>query len=86
MSQLCFDPDPATLEAETSLHAVMRVEATVSKPTCKPDADNLLKAIADALQGVVYDDAAIVDVRVVKASGEQPGLRIQAEALAATSA
>jgi Holliday junction resolvase RusA-like endonuclease len=62
---------------------VMRVEVTLSgRATCKPDADNLLKAVADSLQGVVYaDDAAIVDVRVVKSSGEPPGLRIEVEAL-----
>ncbi|WP_163360796.1 RusA family crossover junction endodeoxyribonuclease, partial [Klebsiella aerogenes] len=31
------------------------------KPTSKPDIDNLLKAVADGMNGIVYaDDAAIV--------------------------
>lgn len=36
-------------------------------PTVKPDTDNLLKAVCDALNGVIWkDDAQIVDMRAVK--------------------
>ena len=43
------------------------------KPTSKPDLDNILKALADGLQGIVYDDdSAIVSATVSKvyAAGE----------------
>ena len=43
------------------------------KPTGRPDVDNLIKAVADGLQGIVYqDDAAIVSVTCSKvyAAGE----------------
>jgi Holliday junction resolvase RusA-like endonuclease len=48
------------------------------EPTHKPDADNILKACMDAMQGVVFrDDAHVVDARVVKVQGSRPGLRIE---------
>lgn len=46
----------------------------------KPDVDNLLKAVADALTGVLFrDDSQIWDCRVTKtycAGGEQPKTRV----------
>ena len=51
-------------------------------PTVKPDAENLSKAVLDAIKGVVYlDDAQIVDLRVRKEYGEQPGVEIDVEEL-----
>jgi len=55
-----------------------------SKPTPlatkKPDTDKLLRAIGDALTGVVYaDDSQVIDIRGrkrVAEIGEQPGARI----------
>lgn len=39
----------------------------------KPDADNVLKAVADALNGVAFeDDAAVVRMHVCKRYGEEP--------------
>ena len=39
----------------------------IIKHTVKPDCDNLVKAILDALNGVAwYDDAQIVDLQVKK--------------------
>lgn len=48
------------------------------RPTRKPDADNIGKAVLDALNGVAYqDDKAVVDVRVVKIYGERPGIGVE---------
>lgn len=42
-------------------------------PTKKPDADNVLKAIKDAMNGIVYaDDAQVTDVHMRKRFAEQP--------------
>lgn len=59
------------------------VQATFAhEPTRKPDADNVLKAVCDAMEGVVFaNDAAVVDVHVVKVQGTRPGLRIEVSAL-----
>ena len=41
--------------------------------TKKPDADNVLKAVADALAGVAFaDDAAIVEMHIEKRYGSDP--------------
>lgn len=43
------------------------------RPAKKPDADNILKAVADALNTVAYkDDRQIVDTRVRKIYSETP--------------
>lgn len=43
------------------------------RPTTKPDCDNVLKAIADACNGIVWiDDKQITDVTVRKRYGETP--------------
>lgn len=43
------------------------------KPTGKPDLDNSMKLICDALNGVVWkDDSQIVAVTLVKRYGERP--------------
>ncbi len=42
-------------------------------PTMKPDADNIIKAILDALNGYAYrDDAAVTKVTAVKRYGNYP--------------
>lgn len=43
------------------------------RPTKKPDADNIVKVVADALNEVAYhDDAQVVDCQVRKFYAEQP--------------
>lgn len=43
----------------------------------RPDCSNLVKAIEDALNGVVYlDDSQIVKLEVTKTYGETPGVAI----------
>ncbi len=51
-----------------------RQDALIGTPcTKKPDADNVLKAIADALNGVAYDDDKQVAVSVVEKRWEHYG-------------
>ena len=53
------------------------------RPTVTPDLDKLVRAIFDALQGIVYRyDAQVVELRASKDYGERPGVRIVWEAAA----
>ena len=46
-------------------------------PTKKPDADNVLKVVADALNGLAYhDDAQIVSATVRKMYGIEPMIKV----------
>ena len=50
-----------------------RIEAGGFYPTKKPDVDNVLKTVTDAMNGIVYgDDAQIVTVTVTKAYADTP--------------
>lgn len=50
------------------------------KPTIKPDADNILKSIADGLNGLAYiDDKQIVACVVEKYWGEIESVKIEIE-------
>jgi Holliday junction resolvase RusA-like endonuclease len=50
--------------------------------TSKPDGDNILKAVGDGLNGVIWkDDSQIVQSKMIKIYGETPGLHIIVEAL-----
>ena len=45
--------------------------------TKKPDADNILKAISDALNGIVYrDDSQVCDCSVVKLYSKNPRVEV----------
>lgn len=47
-------------------------------PTVKCDADNCLKAVCDALNGVVWrDDVQVVNVMLNKRYGEMPGVHVR---------
>ena len=47
------------------------------RPTKKPDADNIAKAICDALNGVAYrDDSSIVELLVKKYYSEEPRVEV----------
>lgn len=51
--------------------------ANVIRPTKKPDMDNVVKIVADALNKVAYkDDAQIVDCQVRKFYSENPRVEI----------
>ena len=52
--------------------------AGIIRPTKKPDADNVLKAIADALNGLAYrDDAQIIAAVIEKHYSEEPKVEIE---------
>lgn len=47
-------------------------------PTVRPDCSNVLKAVEDGCNGIVFrDDALIVDVGVSKAYGLTPGVQVR---------
>jgi Holliday junction resolvase RusA-like endonuclease len=51
----------------------------------RPDADNILKLVADALNGVAYDDdKRVVVASVCKLWSSQPRLEITIEPIGAT--
>lgn len=50
------------------------------RPTKKPDADNIAKIVADALNGIAYkDDTQLVEIEVRKFYGEQPRISVNLE-------
>ena len=52
-------------------------EAEILRPTTKPDADNLAKAITDAMNGIVYaDDAQIAELVCKKLYGAEPRVMV----------
>lgn len=47
-------------------------------PDVRPDLENLLKAVMDALTGIVWrDDAQVVDVSALKLYGPTPGTNVR---------
>ena len=47
------------------------------RPTKKPDADNIMKAVADALNGIAYkDDSQIVNVTIAKWYSDTPRVEV----------
>ncbi|WP_425452797.1 RusA family crossover junction endodeoxyribonuclease [Ammoniphilus oxalaticus] len=52
------------------------------RPTTKPDLDNYVKSISDALNKIIWkDDSQVVDLRVSKFYSEQPRIEIEVELL-----
>ena len=52
-------------------------EKEILRPTTKPDADNLAKAITDAMNGIVYaDDAQIAELVCKKLYGAEPRVMV----------
>lgn len=50
----------------------------VLRPSKKPDGDNILKAVADALNEVAYDDdKQLVDMQIHKFFAEEPRIEIR---------
>lgn len=69
----------AVFAVPTSWSRRKRTEALdgITRPTVKPDWDNIAK-LTDALNGIVWeDDKQVVSATVRKVYGERPGLRIE---------
>jgi Holliday junction resolvase RusA-like endonuclease len=77
------------------LHIAMDIPASWSKvkqqraleglehPTTKPDMDNVIKAIFDAMNGVVWkDDVQVIGLSTSKAYGQAPGVRVEVREIA----
>ena len=55
-------------------------EQGILRPTTKPDVDNYVKAIKDALKNVIWkDDSQVVDLQVSKFYSEKPRVEIKIE-------
>jgi Holliday junction resolvase RusA-like endonuclease len=68
-----FRPIPKSFSKKKAADA----ESGLIRPTTKPDADNYLKGIKDALKNVIWtDDSQIVDVHVSKWYGQRPRVEI----------
>lgn len=72
---LCIDcPVPASWSGKKQRAAL----AGDLMPTSKPDADNVVKAIFDGCNGVLWrDDVLVVDLSVRKRYSQTPGVRVQ---------
>lgn len=52
--------------------------AAAGLPTCKPDMDNVIKAVGDGCNGVVWqDDKQIAVILAQRAWGERPEVRVR---------
>lgn len=61
----------------TSRAARAKMLAWEIRPTKRPDADNIAKIVADALNGIAWhDDAQVVSMAVRKVYSETPGVRV----------
>jgi len=72
--------------APTSWSKARRLAALqgLERPTKRPDADNIIKAVADALNGIAWiDDAQIVEIdfRSIYAESDSEGLTLRIFAL-----
>ena len=64
----------------TSKKLRAEMEAMLHRPTKKPDVDNILKVVADALNEVAYhDDKQIVSASIEKYYSEQPRIEVLIE-------
>ena len=69
---------PLTLEATFYLPRPKSVPRSRRYPEVKPDLDNLLKAVKDALRGLIYlDDSRIVEVRARKLYDAAPRVEVR---------
>ena len=66
------------IPASWSMKKQRAAEAGQILPTVKPDSDNIVKAVCDAINGVVWkDDVQVVDLTVKKRYSVQPGVAVR---------
>ena len=69
-----FMPIPESWKKDEKAQAL----AEIKLPTVKPDADNIIKVICDALNGLAYqDDKQIIGSRFVKRYGAMPRVDVE---------
>ena len=67
----------APIPASTTKKVLQEISAGRVKPIKKPDLDNVLKAVSDALNGVCYkDDSQIVNIHCTKVYSSVPGVDV----------
>ncbi|MDC0763449.1 RusA family crossover junction endodeoxyribonuclease [Brevibacillus sp. AG] len=67
-----------TIPKSLSKKKAAQAEAGEIRPTSKPDVDNYLKGIKDALKSVIWkDDSQVVEVLVSKWYSERPRVEVQ---------
>lgn len=73
-----FRPIPKSF----SKRKVLEAQASVLRPTTKPDIDNYIKQIFDALNGLIWeDDAQIVSVKARKFYDRVPRLELEIDTI-----
>ena len=78
---------PLRLQLEVYVRRPASYPRRITHPVRRPDLSNYLKAVEDALGGVVYwDDAQLVELMVSKTFDPAPGARIVIERLGAVVA
>jgi Holliday junction resolvase RusA-like endonuclease len=71
-AEICFAP-PESASKKKKLEMI----SGAIRPTKRPDADNVLKAIADSLNGLAYhDDAQVVEMQATKVYDAVEGVRV----------
>lgn len=74
MTVKIFRPIPKSF----SKNKIFAAEAGVLRPITKPDSDNYLKGIKDALKSVIWkDDSQVVDIRVSKWYSHKPRIEVK---------
>ena len=59
---------------------LLAMQHNITRPTKKPDSDNVAKIILDSLNGIAYkDDSAVVDLVVRKYWSEEPRVEVTIE-------
>jgi Holliday junction resolvase RusA-like endonuclease len=70
------------IPASWSMKKQRAAEAGLILPKVKPDADNVIKAVCDAINGVVWvDDVQVVDLTLKKRYSVQPGVAVRIDEL-----
>lgn len=78
MMLIVYRPIPKSFSKKKAAEA----EAGRIRPTVKPDADNYLKGVKDALKGVIWqDDNQVVDVFVSKRYSNKPRIEVKIQTL-----